>query len=241
MGTNEAFEELMALGVQRHAEGDYIGALDARRKAWHLTPGDDLNAGRAARDQAASLDRLEWPEEAEYWARQAFIIHNALPMRGDKAELLRHRAASAMYVGHVLLRRAVTYDLNGSTEGYDYGVEAVGYFRTALSDIDWSEKIAQIPIDQYRINITGRASMAESLYGQRSRGLKLGIAAVGSAFKSESPKNPTSEPTLSRRGRLHAKTNALARGVAALGINIFASPKENWRSRTAMRLTNRFL
>ena len=241
MGTNEAFEELMALGVQRHAAGDYIGALDVRREAWRLTPGNDLNAGRAARDQAASLDRLEWPEEAEYWARQAFNIHNAMPMRGDKSELLRHRAASAMYVGHVLLRRAVTDDLKGSTEGYDYGVEAVGYLRTALSDIDWAEKIAQIPIDQYRINITGRASMAESLYGQRSRGLKLGIAAVGLAFGSESPKNPTSDHSLSLRGRGQAKAYAFIRGMAAIGINFFASPKENWRSRTALRLTNRFL
>ena len=247
--TNEAFEGLMAQGGQLHAARDYDRALAVRYEAWHLTSGDSLDAGRAARDIAATYDRQRSPDDAHHWSHRALNIHNGL--LESVPTVLRERAASAMYVGSVMLRKAVVDELGGSQDSNNEenprrDITAVrqnawSYLRSAMKNIELAEKAADIPVDQYRVNITGRASMAESLYGSRTKGLVLGITAVGLAARSESRANPTSGPTLSAAERVKAKGKAFQRGVAALGISVLASPKPNLRRRTALKVAQKAL
>ena len=83
--------------------------------------------------------------------------------------------------------------------------------------------------------------MTESLYGNRLAGLAIGVKAVYLAFWSESPKMDTGNPNMSFVQRLHAKTKAMYGGLAALGVNVLASPKDNNRRSLGLRLVNKAL
>jgi hypothetical protein len=112
-----------------------------------------------------------------------------------------------------------------------------------MSDLEHAKSLApegiNRKVDQYEINAVRRVSIGESLLGNRKKGLKIGIRAVKLAFMSESKRIDTSIPSLSSKGRLKAKSRALAGGVVALGINLLASPNYNIRRRAALRIASR--
>ena len=102
--------------------------------------------------------------------------------------------------------------------------EAVETFRYGLEKLEYSHKHADglNRIDQYDINFTARASYAETLAGNKKRGLALGVRAVRLAFWSESPQLDTTNTSLSKKERYKTKTRALVRGIGALAVGIVA-------------------
>ena len=104
--------------------------------------------------------------------------------------------------------------------------EAVETFRYGLEKLKDSHKHADglNRIDQYDINFTARASYAETLAGNKKRGLALGVRAVRLAFWSESPRLDTTNISLSKKERYKTKARALVRGIGALAVGIVAPP-----------------
>lgn len=103
--------------------------------------------------------------------------------------------------------------------------KTVETFRYGLEKLEDSHKHADglnRKIGQYDINFTARASYAETLAGNKKRGLALGIRAVRLAFWSESPQLDTTNTSLSKKERYKTKARALVRGIGALAVGIVA-------------------
>lgn len=239
-----AFEHLMGQSVQLQHEGKYEEALEANIEAYNHAPEDSFEKGRAARDAAARLDRLGHPEEAESFAIEGLEIHNRLfvEMGGEPSrEAYRERSVSAMFVGVIGLRKAIQAQQAGETVRE---TDFIGHLRSTLEDLkDANARAKGVNriVDQYQINATRRVSIGESLFGERKKGTLLGLKAVASAFMSESPRIDTANPNLTFKERLPIKKKALLGGIAAIGVNVLASPHENKRRQFAHTLANRTL
>lgn len=242
----QKFEGWMSEAVRLHNEGHYEDALQRSTYAYEAAPEQSFEKGRAARDNAARCDRLGRPDDATVWAGKAFRVHDdivndmALPTR----EAFRERFASAIYAGAITLRKVIDANLAGQNT-YHYPEVALHYVREYGPDIGFAKAMAPIGInrfiDQYEINASRRASIIESLAGERRLGFMFGSLAVSSAFMSESPRLDTSNPTLSTRDRLRAKAKALSGSLAAVGVAILASPKVGYRQKLAHKLAKRSL
>ncbi len=234
---------LLAEQVQLHNAGRYKEAETLCVDAYYGSLLDGVEQGVWARNAAANIDRQE-PErlaEAATWAQRAFNIHDRWAQIDPT--LKRERSTSAMYVGSIALREAINFEIDneGRRPLAGHQEKTLKYSRIGLEDIRESEKTQGIKRDQYRINMLGRVSMAEALYGQIKEGRKLAREAVMVATYSESPKNPTSDGELNRVGRLAAKSKALVRGMVALAVSTVSTPQNSLRRRTALRLAKRFL
>jgi hypothetical protein len=230
------FEALMQQGQQAHRQQDFDTALSLRLAA-HEVAADDMTMGRAARDVAASLDRLNYTESAIEWADRAWELHNNA-VETAVPNALRERAASAMCCGGLALREAIQKEQAGTGHQPD-SMRARFGLKLALNDILGFEENTGLGIDQYRINITGRAALSEALYGKRRRAISLGTIAVGFAFITESQgvAIPSATP-LPASERLKAGIRSAARGVGA--ITVAALSYRPTRS-TALRLANKLL
>lgn len=249
MDSGSKFEDLMGRAVTLHNQGDYKGALENNLEAYELASDGSIDKGRAARDCAAQYDRMHDTGAAQHWATLAFDIHNQSVLAAQNTEAintnqahcaLRERAASAMYVGIVGLRKVISNELaNGAQDPTDKLIP-LGFVRQSWNDLSSAQILqgANPQIDQYQINAIRRVSIAESLHGNRKRALKLGASAVILAFKSESPKLDTATPKLSDKQRYKAKMKALAGGILALTVNGLASPKLNKRRKLALRVAD---
>ncbi len=239
------FEELMREAVIQHNLGDYEAALALSNEAYEMAPDNSSEKGRAARDNSARYDRLGKTEEAEQWADEAFNIHDGLvkSMDDPNREAYRERSVSAMYVAVNGLRKAIHAKQAGQTVD---DLSFLDSMRLTWSDLQKARAKANglnRKIDQYAINASRRASMAETLFGDRKIGLIIGAKAVALAFASESPMLDTSNPNLTTKQRLQAKKKALLGGVAALGISVIASPKKmnKKRQKLALKIADRAL
>lgn len=221
--SRDDFEQTMARAAGLHRQGYHEAALRERLQAFDSTPDGSLERGRAARDAAASYDRLGNPLEAHRWAITAFNTHNDLVMQEQPPSVvaLRERSASAMYVGAIGLRSAIVDGLGENRAGE---AETLSYVRCAWDDIRqvMTRRSSRLP-DQYAINAAGRVSIAESLIGSKKAGLGIGARAVLWSFLSESPRLETANLSLTPKERLRAKTRAFTRGVAAMGVGLLAS------------------
>lgn len=238
------FENLMDEAVQHHNRGEYDFALALSTEAYLMTPDDSFEKGRAARDNGARCDRLGRLNDAEVWTHEAYFVHNDLvrSMERPTREAYREFSVSAMYVGVVGLRQAISAKRNGQ-EYNDLGW-AVLAMRQTLSNVEKAKNLASginKKFDQYEINASRRVSLGESVIGSRKTGRALGAKAVRLALMSESPKLDTTNHDLDRSKRARAKLKALAGGVAALGVSILMPSKPGLREQLALTLADKAL
>lgn len=126
---------------------------------------------------------------------------------------------------------------NDETDTPENNTETVETFRYGLEKLEDSHEHADglnRKIDQYDINFTARASYAETLAGNKKRGLALGVRAVRLAFWSESPQLDTTNTSLSKKERYKTKARALVRGIGALAVGIVA-PVNRRAAKTLVR------
>lgn len=179
---------------------------------------DPLWLGRVHRDMSIAFNRLNMPATAQAHITRAYDLHS-YAMTGSHSELhaaLRERSATASYVGIYALR-----DWIGSNRDEAAATQALAMTRQAETDMSLAQQLAsRIPLapalDQYEINMIPRWSMAESLLGDKHRGLVLGSRALWLATQSETGGG---EQQMNAKDVLRARTRAVARGMAALAVN----------------------
>lgn len=223
--TNNLFEQEMQLGVAAHMHGDYSTAL-AHRFAAFSGSSRSIEAGRAARDIAASFDRLGGSQRIEpdsypyvasnsilanAYAEYAYREHKAAMVDVDRAvadEASREFTVSAMYAA---IRAARS----------NKGADALEYIREGwnASSVLW---IRNGKPHQYDVNIAGRVAGIEAVYGEKPTPLltrKAGNKALKLAMYSEDPKKILgANESLDAKQIRRAKGKALIRGLAAQAI-----------------------
>lgn len=175
-----------------------------------------------ARDVGNAYRHLDNYEEAEKWLTKAVNQHETLAEQEPNRSTLRELGASAAMLATMQLSRITSDETFDTPEN---NTETVETFRYGLEKLEDSHKHADGPnreIDQYDINFTARASYAETLAGNKKRGLALGVRAVRLAFWSESPQLDTTNTSLSKKERYKTKARALVRGIGALAVGIVA-------------------
>lgn len=234
----------MGLSIDSQRQGKDDDALQASLEAYSLAPDGSFEKGRAARDSGAHYARLGEIKEAKAYAAEGFSLHDQLLLamgEHPSRESYRERSASGMFLGAIGLREAIQVDKGGKrvtdTQFVDHLRESLLDIRAAKSQSAGINRI----VDQYQINATRRVSVGESLYGSRKKGFALGIQAVALATMSESPKLDTTNPNLTTRDILGIKKKGLLGGVAALGVGILASPRQNKRRKLALSIAEKVL
>lgn len=231
-----SFEQLMDSGVALHISGDYIAAVDFAREAYDIAPDNTLEKGRAARDIGVRLQKLGDVENSELWAHKAYDIHDQILTGTDEnisRDAYRERAVSSMYLALHGLHRV----LASSSESTDVNIsnDPLVLMRQAWNDLGIAKSKSHglnACIDQYEINAVRRVSVAETILGDRKKGLRMGVRGLMLAAMSESPLLNTSTPGLSVKERIRAKTKAFAGSTAALATGVLFSQKQG-RSRNA--------
>jgi hypothetical protein len=236
-------EELLSDAVGLHNKGQHEDALELRSKAYLLAPIGSFVQGRAARDQGASYDHLGDTFHAEVWNEQAYFIHDSiLSTMGDypTREALREHSASAGNMMITGLRKVIKAKQEGIPidvqSVLDYKDENVASIEKAKAKAD---NFFDRHLDQYEINFNWRVSVVESLLGKREVGFDKAILSIAKlAIMSESPRLNTSDVYKNYRQIGRSKGRAFLGGLAALGVNILASPKDNLRQRAALKLAS---
>jgi hypothetical protein len=239
----EVFRQTLAAGVEQHNSGRYTVALALSADAYVLAPEGSSEQAEAARNTAANFERLDELEPAEFWAERAYAAHSKVlkDLEEPTHEAYRERAASAVYVGSIGLHKLLQEDIPVQGQA----PHVLTHFRTAWSDLEKARGLGPRGIkgvDQYKINASRRVSIAEGALGDSKRGLAIGVQAVGLALLSESPHISTSNPALSFKERMRAKTKALAGGLAAVGINVlYGVPGVRQTDQLATKFANKVL
>lgn len=174
-----------------------------------------------ARDAGNAYRHLGKYEEAEKWLTEAVNQHETLAEQEPNRSTLRELGASAAMLATMQLSRIASDEFDTPKNN----TETVETFRYGLEKLEDSHKHADglnRKIGQYDINFTARASYAETLAGNKKRGLALGVRAVRLAFWSESPRLDTTNTSLSKKERYKTKARALVRGIGALAVGIVA-------------------
>lgn len=212
---------------------------DALRFGWMLLEdptlqeelrGDPWRLGIIHRDIAAVYDRLGDVEAAKQslykaeWYHNQFVVeqHKDSPRshrdnEGQKAAAHAERSATRSYVGMIGLRAAL---FSG-----DGGKNALSAMRSAMRDMEEAHTYGQASAEpqpllrQYETNLTPRWSMAESLYGDRQRGLALAGRAIHLALSSESEGHAKG---MTSGDIIRARLRGVARGMAAVAVNVCA-------------------
>ena len=202
------FGKLSESTAQATRGGSYLLAATLAIMAYNITS-DPSEKARMARDAGNAYRHLDNYEEAEKWLTEAVDQHKTLAEQEPNRSTLRELGASAAMLATMQLSRIA------SDETFRYGLEK-------LEDSHEHADGLNREIDQYDINFTARASYAETLAGNKKRGLALGVRAVRLAFWSESPQLDTTNTSLSKKERYKTKARALVRGIGALAVGIVA-------------------
>ena len=237
----ERFDALMLEGQRLHGDGEHNEALSRRLAAHDIAPEGTLEKGRAARDTAASYDKLGKLGDMGRYALDAYEQHHAF-MRGlDEPTREAHRelAASAVYFDNYLIRGAIQ-------SGNRVPTDVSWYARRAWDNLQSAGRLAPQWIDgafdQYKINSARRISIAEALDGSRWRALMIGATAVALSAMSESPRIDTSNKDLSPYERRRAKRRAFLGGLAAVGVGFVVSSRHRSpRRQLALRIAEHAL
>ncbi len=240
----DAFHEAMGEATSLHIAGRYddvlqlrIGANEALTgKLFTLDPAEaqgvvgnlsdpkleSVVAGNY-RNIGATYERLGMDEYAQEAMTVARTLHTNLAKQGNPTgpEIHREIAADEFYLGAFALKAAMAVELNSrghsEAERRELGASALSFMHASQASFETARQLdaseEAIP-HQYELNGTRRFSMAESLYGDRSKGWKLGVRALKWAQFSE----PHREANERKRAITKAKIGALG----ALGINLFA-------------------
>lgn len=227
------FGELSKSTAQATRDGFYSLAATLATMAYNTTS-DPSEKARMARDAGNAYRHLGNYEEAEKWLTEAVNQHETLAEQEPNRSTLRELGASAAMLATMQLSRIASDETFDNPEN---NTETVETFRYGLEKLEDSHEHADglnREIDQYDINFTARASYAETLAGNKKRGLALGVRAVRLAFWSESPRLDTTNTSLSKKERYKTKARALVRGIGALAVGIVA-PVNRRAAKTLVR------
>ncbi|MBF1031194.1 MAG: hypothetical protein HXL03_03580 [Candidatus Nanosynbacter sp.] len=218
--------------VQAIRDGSYFLAATLATMAYNMTS-DPSEKARMARDVGNAYSHLGNYEEAEKWLTEAVNQHETLAEQEPNRSTLRELGASAAMLATMQLSRIASDETFDTPKNNTKTVET---FRYGLEKLKDSHEHADglNRIDQYDINFTARASYAETLAGNKKRGLALGVRAVRLAFWSESPQLDTTNTSLSKKERYKTKARALVRGIGALAVGIVA-PVNRRAAKTLVR------
>lgn len=220
-GGKLGFDDYSGSAVQATRYGSYFLAATLATMAYNTTS-DPSEKARMARDVGNAYRHLDNYEEAEKWLAEAVDQHEALAEQEPNRSTLRELGASAAMLATMQLSRIASDETFDTPKN---NTETVETFRYGLEKLKDSHKHADglnRKIGQYDINFTARASYAETLAGNKKRGLTLGVRAVRLAFWSESPQLDTTNTSLSKKERYKTKARALVRGIGALAVGIVA-------------------
>ena len=219
-GGELGFNDYSRSAVQAIRDGFYSLAATLATIAYNATS-DPSEKARMARDVGNAYSHLGNYEKAEKWLTEAVNQHETLAEQEPNRSTLRELGASAAMLATMQLSRIASDETFDTPENNTKTVET---FRYGLEKLKDSHKHADglNRIDQYDINFTARASYAETLAGNKKRGLALGVRAVRLAFWSESPRLDTTNTSLSKKERYKTKARALVRGIGALAVGIVA-------------------
>lgn len=189
-GGKLGFDDYSGSAVQAIRDGSYLLAATLATMAYNMTS-DPSEKARMARDAGNAYRHLGKYEEAEKWLTKAVDQHKNLAEQEPNRSTLRELGASAAMLATMQLSRIASDETFDTPEN---NTETVETFRYGLEKLKDSHEHADglNRIDQYDINFTARASYAETLAGNKKRGLALGVRAVRLAFWSESPQLDTS-------------------------------------------------
>ncbi len=218
--------------VQAIRDGSYFLAATLATMAYNMTS-DPSEKARMARDVGNAYSHLGNYEEAEKWLTEAVYQHETLAEQEPNRSTLRELGASAAMLATMQLSRIASDEFDTPKNN----TKTVETFRYGLEKLEDSHKHADglnRKIGQYDINFTARASYAETLAGNKKRGLALGVRAVRLAFWSESPQLDTTNTSLSKKERYKTKARALVRGIGALAVSIIA-PVNRRAAKTLVR------
>ena len=218
-GGELSFDDCSRSAVQAIHDGSYFLAATLATMAYNTTS-DPSEKARMARDIGNAYRHLGKYEEAEKWLTKAVDQHKTLAEQEPNRSTLRELGASAAMLATMQLSRIASDEFDTP----ENNTKTVETFRYGLEKLKDSHKHADglNRIDQYDINFTARASYAETLAGNKKRGLALGVRAVRLAFWSESPQLDTTNTSLSKKERYKTKARALVRGIGALAVGIVA-------------------
>lgn len=225
------FGKLSESTAQATRDESYPLAATLAIMAYNITS-DPSEKARMARDAGNAYRHLGNYEEAEKWLTEAVNQHETLAEQEPNRSTLRELGASAAMLATMQLSRIASDEFDTPKNN----TETVETFRYGLEKLEDSHKHADglNRIDQYDINFTARASYAETLAGNKKRGLALGVRAVRLAFWSESPQLDTTNTSLSKKERYKTKARALVRGIGALAVGIVA-PVNRRAAKTLVR------
>lgn len=196
--------------------------------------GDQSVVAGNYRNIGATYERLGDDSSAVTAMEIALAVHQELRDRIDDAYINREVAAGQFYLGAFALKAAMNSELGGATlPTAEHGQKAVAYMRDSQASFAHADKLegkATKAPHQYELNGLRRFSMAESLYGNKSAGLKLGLQAIRWSV--------TSEANRSWVDRRKAVIKAAVGGAAATAIAIASST--GMRS-IALQATKKFL
>lgn len=231
-GGELGFNDYSRSAVQAIRDGFYSLAATLATMAYNTTS-DPSEKARMARDVGNAYSHLGNYEKAEKWLTEAVNQHETLAEQEPNRSTLRELGASAAMLATMQLSRIASDETFDTPENNTKTVET---FRYGLEKLKDSHKHADglNRIDQYDINFTARASYAETLAGNKKRGLALGVRAVRLAFWSESPRLDTTNTSLSKKERYKTKARALVRGIGALAVGIVA-PANRRAAKTLVR------
>ena len=227
------FGKLSESTAQAIRDGSYLPAATLAIMAYDITS-DPSEKARMARDAGNAYRHLGNYEKAEKWLAEAVDQHETLAEQEPNRNTLRELGASAAMLATMQLSRIASDETFDTPKN---NTETVETFRYGLEKLEDSHKHADgliSKIDQYDINFTARASYAETLAGNKKRGLALGVRAVRLAFWSESPQLDTTNTSLSKKERYKTKARALVRGIGALAVGIVA-PVNRRAAKTLVR------
>ena len=231
-GGELGFDDYSGSAVQAIRDGSYFLAATLATMAYNMTS-DPSEKARMARDAGNAYRHLGNYEKAEKWLTEAVDQHKTLAEQEPNRSTLRELGASAAMLATMQLSRIASDETFDTPKN---NTETVETFRYGLEKLEDSHKHADglNRIDQYDINFTARASYAETLAGNKKRGLALGVRAVRLAFWSESPRLDTTNTSLSKKERYKTKARALVRSIGALAVGIVA-PVNRRAAKTLVR------
>lgn len=227
------FGKLSESTAQATRDGSYLLAATLAIIAYNITS-DPSERARMARDAGNAYRHLGNYEEAEKWLTEAVNQHETLAEQEPNRSTLRELGASAAMLATMQLSRIASDETSDTPENNTKTVETFRYGLEKLEDSHEHADGLNRGIDQYDINFTARASYAETLAGNKKRGLALGVRAVRLAFWSESPQLDTTNTSLSKKERYKTKARALVRGIGALAVGIVA-PVNRRAAKTLVR------
>lgn len=233
------YDSYVSEALQAIRSDDGVRAQELAAKAYDLAPNSSQRA-RMARDIGNACRHRGDYDEARKWAAEAVEQHRQLVEEAPNRSTLRELGASTAMLATIEFSQLLRDQESDATQSEDDKISAIAQnYRAALDAIIQSRQHTEglnRRVDQYEINFTARASFAETLAGNRQRGLALSARAAYLAGMSESPRLDTTDETIGKKERYKMKTLALVRGLGALTAGVIEPINRNAAKKIARKL-----